>query len=269
MAQNVSNTSIPTALPTALPTGAPSYGCQYTILPYADNRFARGVAVPLHTCLEKPWDGTSTRYICDENKTSIIKQFYNNPFCDGNESYINVTVPGLDDFECDGDPCPSVDYNDRTWVNTSDETCIDGGFSLQIGTFVINQCTFREDDDANWSAIVTCDRDNIYIDRFNGTKECQLMNFTNSTRRNNLIEQTQSVGCQFRRNPPIKPNGYISSIRCPGYNYDDGSDDNNNVELAIILSSVFGGLCCICIIVLIFYYFRRQKLTRSYTELSD
>ena len=88
------NTIEPTSPPTtSLPTPSPSIKCSYTVIPEADDGLARGVAVPLDTCLPAPFDGVSYSYTCNKNKTGVIKQTYTSSIkCDLSESVIINTT---------------------------------------------------------------------------------------------------------------------------------------------------------------------------------
>ena len=76
---------------TTSPTPSPSYGCAYTV---SDIELVLGAAVPLHTCLENPYDGNSYMYTCNTNKTEIIKHSYSTSvYCNPDESVIiNTTI---------------------------------------------------------------------------------------------------------------------------------------------------------------------------------
>eukprot|EP01083_Nonionella_stella_P136210 414348_1 len=93
----VTNTTTPS------PTSAPSKGCSYTVLP--DDRLAKGVAVPLHTCIRTPFPlpGTSIYYKCNTNKTEVqMLQYTTSDSCDSTESIVINTTTAAEDFECDG-----------------------------------------------------------------------------------------------------------------------------------------------------------------------
>ena len=138
---------------------------------------------------------------------------------------------------------------------------------IRIGTYVIDQCTYRASD--NVSAFVTCDKNHIYYTRYYNSSDCQeIIDPNNNT---NVRHLTQTIGCNFAQDPPYIPVGFISSIRCPGYNYDDSSDSGMSTDTILIITfSVIGGCCLlVCLLIVLGCYCKRRKLTRSYTELGD
>eukprot|EP01084_Bolivina_argentea_P221083 374537_1 len=216
-----------------------SKGCAYTVLP--DDRLAKGVAVPLDTCIQTPFPppGTSYTYKCNHNKTQVqLLQYDASGSCDSTESIVINTTIAVEDFECDGDPCPSVNYVDRTWIETQDQECKDGGSDLGIGGYVTNHCTFY----GNYSAMTTCDKSSITFTRYNSTTKCEEIG-------NNVRITKMSIGCQYRINPPYTPNGWIESIRCPGYDYSHNYHDGLSFAIIVTIVVVVVGVLIIFIII--------------------
>ena len=271
-AQNVTLVSTST---TSAPS--PSFGCAYTAMD--DDRLARGVAVPLRTCIESPIESESSLYECHPNKTHVIRHFYStSATCNASASPVFETqVGGVEclyryiwhmnptvqvDFECDGDPCPSVDFVLNGAKLDDDGDCIDTGHTLGIGSYVVDRCTFYQ----NFSAMVTCDKSSIMYVRYNGTSRCEEIRSGNASAANNVRVARQELGCQYRVNAPSEPNGWIASIACPGDAQSSGDDANT---VAIIVGVTVGSLVLLTAAAAALYCHWKHRKMRKCTEVTE